>query len=492
MYLPDNTIYTPLDEINEAKERTLPATLPMERRMTSFDEIEDTYTEEEAHAESMRCLNCPTHWCANQCPIHNPIPQFIAKIREGDYEGAYQLLAANSALPEFCSRVCPQQKQCQSDCTRSLCAEAVSIGRLERFAVERHFASVITSAPRVPSTGKQVAVVGSGPSGLAAAERLAQKGHAVTVFEKNDRVGGLTEYGIPNMKLEKGVVERRRRALEALGVSFRTGVEAGKDVSADELKKNYDAVVLALGAGNPRSLAMQGGEEVRSGVCYAVDFLRANTKSLLDSGLADGKNISAAGKDVVVVGGGDTGNDCVGTALRHGCRSLTQVEMLPEKPLSQIIHTPFPEPQRDFTPSTSQVEAKEKFGRDPHVWQATVKSVETDGDGALKSVTLVHLLPVPAPYGRKFTMQEIPGSEETIPCQLLVVAAGFLGPRPEYAKAFGVETDRRSNLAAEKGSYATSVPGVFACGDCRSGQSLVIRAMSEGEECAAAVDACLR
>lgn len=482
MFMPDNSVFVPVVDPNLDPERTPNGKLPMEQRLTSFDEVEHTYTEEEAQTEASRCLKCPTHWCANHCPAGVPVTDFIAKVRAKDYEGAYQLIRSASPLPEMCSRVCPQEKQCQSNCTRAIKTQAVGIGRLERFVVEQHYAAG-KAEPKVQPTGKQVAVVGSGPAGLAAAQCLADQGHAVTVYEASDRPGGLLEYGIPNMKLEKGVVARKVEAMQAQGVTFRTGVRVGAEVSAQELTAQYDAVVLCVGTGKARTLSLEGAEGVQ-GIHGAVEFLTSNTKSLLDSGLSDGRNISAQGKHVVIVGGGDTGNDCVGTSLRTGCASVTQIEMLPAKYGRQILHEPHPPRAPEVKTDSSQEEYRTKFGVDPHVYQTTVKAVQADEAGNLCAVTLVELEPV---YDAQFrlTMRERPGTERTIPCQMLIVAAGFLGPCPDVAEAFGVTTDARSNLAAQ--GYATNVAKVFACGDCRTGQSLVVKAMADGRDCAKAV-----
>jgi glutamate synthase (NADPH/NADH) small chain len=458
----------------------------MDKRLTTFDEVEITYTEEEAQLEASRCLRCPTHWCAKECPAGVPVTDFIAKIREKDYEGAYQLISTASTLPEVCSRVCPQEKQCQSNCTRAIRSEAVGIGRLERFVVEQHYKNLKANKPA--PTGKKVAVVGSGPSGLSVAQRLADKGHSVTVYEHSDRVGGLLRYGIPNMKLEKGLLDRKISAMEAQGVTFKTGVDVGTDIKAQELISQNDAVVICAGTGNARGLKLDGADSVK-GIHFAVDFLTANTKSLLDSGLTDGKNISAKGKDVIIIGGGDTGNDCVGTSVRHGCASVTQIEMLPENTVKNIIFDPLPSKQKERKFDSSQEECLNVFCRDPHIYQTTVKAVQADGEGNIKSVTVVSLDAKKDSAGR-LNMVEIPGSEKTLPCGLLIIAAGFLGPKAYVAESFGVDTTPRSNIAAD--GYKTNVEKVFACGDCRTGQSLVVKAMAEGRNCAEAVDEYLR
>jgi glutamate synthase (NADPH/NADH) small chain len=438
----------------------------MAERLTTFQEVEKTYTEEEALREASRCLGCPRRWCSGECPADMPVPEFIAKVRAKDYAGAYELISSASTLPEFCSRLCPQEKQCQSDCTRSIRTQAVGIGKLERFVVEQHYAS---GAPEqvAPPTGKRVAVVGSGPSGLSAATVLAKAGHSVTVYEQDEHPGGLLRYGIPNMKLEKGILDRKIDALLQMGVAFATGITADADTV-----KNFDAVVLAVGTGNARSLKLENAENVQ-GIRYAVDYLSGNG--------------DAAGKDVLIIGGGDTGNDCLGTAIRQGAASITQIEMLPKVTKEQVIYNPLYQKPKEAKFDSSQEEYQTKFLKDPHIYQATVKAVQADGQGNLQSVTLVHLQPG-YDENRRLVMTEIPGSEETLPCGLLVIAAGFIGPKAETAQAFAVDTDGRSNILG----YQTNVENIFACGDCHTGQSLVVKAMVDGRECAKAVDAYLK
>ena len=483
MFLPDNSIFTPVKDPNMAPERTANARLGVENRLGCFDEIDHVYTEEQAVNEMARCLKCPTHWCEKSCPAGVPVTDFIAAARAGDFEEAYRLIRSASTLPEICSRVCPQEKQCQSNCTRAINTQAVGIGKLERFVVEQHYAAAKETVRPAP-TGKKIAVVGSGPSGLSAAQWLADHGHAVTVFERSDRPGGLLEYGIPNMKLEKGIVGRKVAAMEAEGVVFKTCINVGVDVSAAELTAQYDAVILCVGTGNARSLKLEGAEGV-GGICAAVDFLTASTKAVLDGD----EPISAQGKRVVIVGGGDTGSDCVGTCLRQGCADIVQIEMLPKQYGRTIIYNPRPVRPAEVKVDTSLEECVAKLGKDPHVYQTTVKAVQAGEDGNICSITTVKLEAV---YDDLFrlSMKEIPGTEETIPCDMLLVAAGFIGPCGYVADAFGIATDARSNFASD--GYASSAAKVYVCGDCRTGQSLAVKAMVDGRECAKAVDAALK
>ena len=481
MWMQDNSLFVPVKDPNMAEQRTAPAIRDLDARVHDFAVIESTYTPEQAQEELARCLKCPTHWCQNACPANVPVTDFIALARSGDLEGAYQLIRSASMLPEMCSRVCPQEKQCQSNCTRSIRTMAVGIGKLERYVTEAHYASG-NPEKRAEPTGKKVAVIGSGPAGLSAAQRLTDLGHSVTVFEKNDRPGGLLEYGIPNMKLDKEVVDRKVASLAQQGVAFKTGVNVGVDAKAEDLAAEFDAVVLAVGTGNARSLKLEGAEGVR-GIVSAVDFLSSTTRAVLDGD----EPIVAQGKQVVIVGGGDTGNDCVGTSLRQGAVSITQIEMLPEKTGRVFIHEAHPPRPAEQKHDFSQEECKAKFG-DPHVYQTTLKAVQADGNGEIVSVTTVDL---DARYDDHFrlSLHEIPGSEKTLPCDLLIIAAGFIGPEGYVAQSFGLDTDGRTNIAAP--AYAAK-GNIFACGDCRTGQSLVVKAMVDGRNCADAVDAALR
>ena len=483
MYLPDNTIYQPVENPNLNGEQMPVPRIPMSGRLSSYQEIEQTYSDRDAGSESQRCLHCPTHWCENRCPAGVPVPDFIAKVREGKTEEAYRLIRTRSAFPEFCSRVCPQLKQCRSECTRSIRGEAVGIGSLERYVAEQHYARNCGEEKARPN-GRKVAVIGSGPSGLSAAQFLADWGYEVQVYERNREAGGLLEYGIPNMKIDKPLVARKRASMEEQGVKFRTGVDVGRDLSLQELREEFDAVVLALGTGRARQIRPEGWEKVQ-GIVPAVEFLRSATDTVCGDRRGQEPRISAGNKNVVIVGGGDTGNDCVGTAIRQGCASLLQLEMLPQRTGRTVIYDPIPRRPAAVKEDSSQAECLVRFCRDPHRYQTTVKSVEADGSGALKNITVIRLTPQETPSGR-LEMVEVPGTEETLPCELLVVAAGFLGPETYVPEAFGARLSARGNIETDR--YQTAQPDVFACGDCRTGQSLVVKAMVDGRECARAVD----
>ena len=463
-----------------------PAQPPLER-IRHWNEFHPMLPEEERRRQAARCMECGVPFCQSGvelggmftgCPLHNLVPEWNDLTYTGNLDQALARLTKTNSFPEFTGRVCPAL--CEAACTCGLNGEPVTVRDNELAIIEAGFASGLM-APRPPAarTGKRVAVVGSGPAGLAAAQRLGRRGHCVTVFERENRPGGLLMYGIPNMKLEKGVVRRRVELMEAEGVEFHTGCDVGRDISPQELLDRFDAVVLCCGAKKPRPLAAADGVE---GVYYAVDYLTAATKALLD-----GKPpIDAAGKDVVIVGGGDTGNDCVGTALRQGCRSVVQLEMLPKAPDRRGENNPWPQWPKICKTDYGQEEAIAVFGADPRRYQTTVKKCRRDEGGALSSLVTVRLEPK-TEDGRRF-MAEVPGSEEELPCQLLLIAAGFLGPEDYVPDAFGLGRDGRSNVSTAPGLYSTVVEKVFAAGDMRRGQSLVVWAIAEGRAAAREVD----
>ena len=480
----------------EYSRQTNPARAPLER-IRDFREFHPPMEKEERRAQGARCMNCGVPFCqsgmklagmVSGCPLHNLIPEWNDEIYSGNWEHALDRLTKTSSFPEFTGRVCPAL--CEAACTCGLNDSPVTVRENELAVIENGFAAGLVQ-PRPPKvrTGKRVAVIGSGPAGLAVADRLNRRGHTVTVYEKADRVGGLLMYGIPNMKLEKQVVERRAALMRAEGVTFVTGADVGGNTDAQKILDESDAVVLACGAKNPRDIRVPGREG--DGVYFAVDFLASTTKSLLDCGLADGTYISAKDKHVVIVGGGDTGNDCVGTCIRHGCASVTQLEMMPKAPDARTPQNPWPQWPRICKTDYGQEEAIAVFGHDPRVYQTTVKEILRDGEGHLCALKTVRLEPKRDEASGRTVMTEVEGTEETLPCELLLIAAGFLGCTPYVAEAFGAALNARTNIDAAEGEFRTSVEKVFAAGDARRGQSLVVWAIAEGRAAARAVDAYL-
>lgn len=418
------------------------------------------------------------------CPINNLIPEWNDLVYRGLWREAYDRLAKTNNFPEFTGLVCPAP--CEASCTLGMHDPPVTIKSIEFAIIERAFAEGWVK-PDVPNkrTGKKVAVVGSGPAGLACADQLNKVGHHVTVFERADRIGGLLMYGIPNMKLPKtDVVQRRVDVLTAAGIEFVPNTTVGEDVTAVDLRRDFDAVVLATGSTRPRDLPIPGRE--LDGIHYAMDFLRPTTQSLLDSDMRDPIFPEALDKDVIVIGGGDTGTDCVATSLRHGCRSLVQFEIMPQPPAARAPDNPWPQWPRIYKLDYGQEEAAAVFGQDPRTYSLLTKRFEGDESGRLAAVHTVEIEWTPDENGRPFT--EAPGSEKSWPAQLALLAMGFLGPEGGLLDQFGVEKDDRSNAQAAYGSFHTSVEGVFAAGDARRGQSLVVWAINEGRGAAREVD----
>ena len=454
-------------------------------RIKHYNEFHPRLGREERMRQGARCMECGVPFCqsgavlngmVSGCPLHNLVPEWNDLVYHGSFGHALERLLKTNNFPEFTGRVCPAL--CEAACTCGLHGEPVTVKDNELGIIEDAWERGLMK-PRPPRarTGKRIAVVGSGPSGLACADQLNSRGHSVTVFEREDRPGGLLMYGIPNMKLEKSIVQRRLDLMAAQGVEFRTGVDVGKDISPEELRRDFDAVVLCCGAANPRDLDLPGREG--EGVWFAVDFLKETTRALLDTGLQEGTYPSASGKHVVIVGGGDTGNDCVGTCIRHGCESVTQLEMMPKAPDSRGENNPWPEWPRVCKTDYGQEEAIAVFGSDPRIYETTVSRLIRDEGGALTAVETVRLGPDHKP---------LPGTEQILPCELLLIAAGFLGPQDYVPEAFGLARTARSNVQTAEGGYDTGVAGVFAAGDMRRGQSLVVWAIQEGRAAARQVD----
>ncbi len=473
--------------------RELPADRGASERTGDWKEFHLHMEEGKLRSQGARCMDCGVPFChtgtliagmASGCPVNNLIPEWNDLVFRGQWKDALNRLHKTNNFPEFTGRVCPAP--CEGSCVLGISEPPVTIKNIECSIVDHGFAEGwIQAEPPAKRTGKKVAVVGSGPAGLAAADQLNRAGHLVTVFERDDRVGGLLMYGIPNMKLEKEVVQRRVDLLAAEGVVFKTGVEVGKNLPAESLLKDFDAVALCIGATQPRDLTVEGRN--LKGIHFAMEFLRKNTKSLLDSRHADGAYISAKGKDVVVIGGGDTGTDCVGTSLRHGCKSLVQFELLPKPPDARAADNPWPQWPKVYKMDYGQEEAAARFGADPRVYTISTKRFVGDAEGRLKELHTVQVKWEKGADGRP-KLVEVPGSEKVWPAQLVLLAMGFLGPEAQLVKQLGVAVDERSNAKADFGKFATSVKGVFAAGDARRGQSLIVWAIAEGRQCAREVD----
>jgi len=470
-----------------------------EVRIRHFREFHTPLSKEEQERQGARCMACGVPFCqsgqmimgmASGCPLHNLIPEWNDLIFHGNWEEAYYRLKKTNNFPEFTSRVCPAL--CEAACTCTLNGDAVSTKANEYGIIENAYEKGYAKArPVKVRTGKHVAVVGSGPSGLAAADMLNRRGHSVTVFEREDKIGGLLRYGIPNMKLEKQVVDRKIGVMEEEGVAFVTKCNIGKDRKASELLKEFDRVILCCGASNPRDIKVPGRDA--GGIYFAVDFLKSTTKALWanEMQLKEGTYISAAGKNVMVIGGGDTGNDCVGTSMRHGAKSVLQLEMLPKAPEERAGTNPWPEWPKVCKTDYGQVEAAAVFGKDPRVYRTTVKEFKKDKAGNVHKAVLVKLESKRDGKTGRMTMAEIAGSEYTVDVDLVLIAAGFLGSESYVTKEFGVRVNERTNVETLPGAYHTNVKHVFTAGDMHRGQSLVVWAIREGREAAREVDVSL-
>lgn len=471
-------------------------------RIKHFNEFHQPLSMEERKCQGARCMECGVPFCqsgmiiagmASGCPLKNLIPEWNDLLYRGNMEQALKRLLKTNNFPEFTGRVCPAL--CESACTCGLHGKPVTIKDNEYAISEYGYeAGYMTANPPAIRTGKKVAVIGSGPAGLAAADQLNKRGHFVTVFERSDRIGGLLMYGIPNMKLEKQVIDRRVDLMKEEGVTFVTNANVGENYKAESILEEFDSVILACGASNPRDIKVPGRDT--NGIYFAVDFLKAATKDLLDAETANAADvkqwsITAKDKNVLVIGGGDTGNDCVGTSVRQGAKSVVQLEMMPKLPDQRAENNPWPEWPKVSKTDYGQEEAAAVFGNDPRVYQTTVKEFKADKNGNVSKAVIVSLESKLDEATKRFMMVEVPGTEKEIDVDLVLIAAGFLGTQSYVAQAFGVELDGRTNVKTEAGEYKTNVDKLFVAGDMHRGQSLVVWAINEGREVARAVDTSL-
>ncbi len=458
-------------------DRELPKKLAPEERIKNYKEFAGKWTDEQLNNQSARCMDCGVPFCHNGCPLGNVIPEFNHAVYNKQWEEAYNILTATNNFPEFTGRICPAP--CESACVLGINKPAIAIEEIEKSIIEIAFEKGFVK-PQIPAkrTGKKVAVVGSGPAGMAASVQLNKAGHTVTLFERDDKVGGLLRFGIPDFKLDKSVVERRVKLMEESGIEIKCNTEV-KD--AKKLDEEFDAIVLSGGSTIPRDLPIKGRES--KGVHFAMDFLKRNSKTV--QGIKfDEEPISAKGKNVIVIGGGDTGSDCVGTSIRQGAKSVTQLELMPKAPLERSEHMPWPTYPMIFRTSTSQEEGCEReFG-------INSKEFIADEKGNLKALLISDVTwEIDKATGRPIKFEEVEGSTRELPCELVTLAMGFLHPQHEgLIESAGVELDERKNVKATEGDYQTSVNKFFAAGDMRRGQSLVVWAISEGREAARKVD----
>ena len=472
--------------------------LPQERapleRIEDWNEFYQPFAKDKLKAQAGRCMDCGTPFChtgmtlsgmASGCPINNLIPEWNDLVYRGLWKEALDRLHKTNNFPEFTGRVCPAP--CEGSCVLGIIDPPVTIKNIERTIIERGFEEgwVVPEPPKT-RTGKKVAVVGSGPAGLSCAAQLNKVGHKVTVYERADRIGGLLMYGIPNMKLDKNIVQRRIDLLTAEGIEFVTNCEIGTTIAAKDLINDFDAIVLCCGATQPRDLKVPGRE--LKGIHFAMEFLHQNTKGLWDFKEEKSAEFAALARDkhVVVIGGGDTGTDCVGTSMRHGCRSITQLEIMPRPPEERAPNNPWPEWPKVYHLDYGQAEAKAKYGDDPRQYLMSTSKFVGDENGAVQSLKM-NKIEWKDQNGR-FSPVKVEGSDEEIPAQLVLLAMGFLGPEAKIIEQLKVEQDARSNAKAEYGKFTTNVEGIFAAGDMRRGQSLVVWAINEGRAAARECD----
>lgn len=483
-------------------ERKDSITVAPEERIKNFDEFHVSLSLNEQKEQGARCMACGVPFCqsgmmiagmASGCPLHNLVPETNELVHVGNFEQAYKRLAKTHSFPEFTSRVCPAL--CEAACTCGYQDDPVTTKDNEKAIIDYAYENgLVTEEKPAVRTGKKVAVIGSGPSGLAAAQLLNRRGHSVTIFERSDRVGGLLRYGIPNMKLDKRSIDRRVKLMEEAGVVFKCGVDVGKDIKAADLEKEFDRIVLCCGASNPRNITAPGRDA--KGIYYAVDFLKEVSKKLMDENYDAKKVINAKNysfgslkdKKVVVIGGGDTGNDCVGTSIRLGASAVTQIEMMPKAPEQRLDSNPWPEWPKVLKTDYGQEEAIYKFGRDPRIFETTVTEFIKDKDDNLTGVKTVMLKRVFDKKTSRFNFEPVEGTEKEIAADMVLIAAGFLGSEAYISEDFGVSLDGRTNVATKQGEYVTDKANIFTAGDMHRGQSLVVWAIAEGRNAAKAVD----
>jgi glutamate synthase (NADPH/NADH) small chain len=453
--------------------RELPAMRPVEERVHDFKEFVHAYESEKLNHQAARCMDCAIPFCHHGCPLGNIIPEFNDAVYRQNWKEAYEILSSTNNFPEFTGRVCPAP--CESSCVLGINQPPVAIEEIEKHIIEVAFEKGLVQPHKpISRTGKNVAVIGSGPAGLAAAAQLNYAGHTVTIFERDDEPGGLLRYGIPDFKLEKWIIERRIDLMKEEGILFQCNVEVGVNVSFNDLLRKFDAIVLAGGATIPRDLNITGRQ--LDGISFAMDFLKQQNKLVSNKDAIN--NLTAEGKHVVVIGGGDTGSDCVGTSNRQGALSVTQIELLPQPPAARTAYMPWPTFPLVFKTTSSHEEGADRK------WALTTKEFIADENGKLQALKIVDLEWKLTPDGKAAQFIEIVGSERTIPCQLALLAMGFLHPQHEgLIKGMGIELDERGNVKATDKSYQTNIRKIFTAGDMRRGQSLVVWAINEGREC---------